>query len=130
MVVYLREGSMDDSIRQALENDKLVDITTTGRKSGRQHTVEVGLRQIDGQLYLSNNPGTRDWAANLLANPECTYHLKQSVQQALKARATPILDETVRRNIFTTLLTTENRMEQLEARMARSHLFKIDLLDT
>ena len=121
---------MDDSIRQALENDKLVDITTTGRKSGRQHTVEVGLRQIDGQLYLSNNPGTRDWAANLLATPECTYHLKQSVQQALKAQATPILDETVRRNIFTTLLTTENRMEQLEARMARSHLFKIDLLDT
>ena len=49
---------MDDSIRQALENDKLVDITTTGRKSGRQHTIEVGLRQIGGQVYLSNNPGT------------------------------------------------------------------------
>ena len=120
---------MDDSIRQALENDKLVDITTTGRKSGKQHTVEVGLRQIDGQIYLSNNPGTRDWAANLLANPEFMYHLKQSVQRALKAQATPIKDETVRRDIFTTLLTKEARMEQLEDRMERSHLFKIDLLE-
>lgn len=121
---------MDDSIKQALENDTLVDITTTGRKSGNQHTVEVGLRQIDGQVYLSNNPGTRDWAANLLTNPEFTYHLKQSVKAPLKAQATPIKDEATRRSIFTTLLSKEARMEQLEARMERSHLFKIDLLDT
>ena len=120
---------MDDNIRQALQNDTLVDITTTGRKSGKQHTVEVGQRQIDGQVYLSNNPGTRDWAANLLTNPEFTYHLKQSVQQALKAQAKPIRDETVRRGVFTTLLAKEGRMEQLEARMDRSHLFKIDLLN-
>ena len=120
---------MDDNIKRALQDDTLVDITTTGRKSGKQHTVEVGQRQIDGQVYLSNNPGTRDWAANLLTNPEFTYHLKQSVQQALKAQATPIRDETVRRDIFTTLLTKEDRMEQLEARMERSHLFKVEFLD-
>jgi hypothetical protein len=120
---------MDDNIKRALQDDTLVDITTTGRKSGKQHTVEVGLRQIDGQLYLPNNPGTRDWAANLLTNSEFTYHLKQSVQQALKAQAKPIRDETVRRGVFTTLLTKEGRMEQLEARMDRSHLFKIDLLN-
>ena len=43
-----------------------------GRKSGKPHRKEVRLRQLDGQLYLSNNPGARDWAANLFANPEFT----------------------------------------------------------
>ena len=47
---------MDERTRQAIARDWLVDITTTGRKSGKQHTVEVLLRQIDGQLYLSNQP--------------------------------------------------------------------------
>ena len=120
---------MDATILDAILNDKLVDITTIGRKSGKAHTIEVGLRQIDGQIYLSNNPGTRDWAANLNALPEFTYHLKQSVKVDLKARATPIHDDATRRQIFTTLLSRENRMEQLEARMTNSHLFKIDLLD-
>ena len=53
------------NIEKAIRNDRLVDITTTGRKSGNQYRKEVRLRQIDGQVYLTNNPGTRDWAANL-----------------------------------------------------------------
>lgn len=120
---------MDANVLDALLNDKLVDITTIGRKSGKAHTVEVGLRQIDGQIYLSNNPGTRDWAANLNARPEFTYHLKQSIKADLQARATPIHDDVIRRQVFTTLLSRENRMDQIEARMTNSHLFKIDLLD-
>ena len=120
---------MDDAVRRDLERDLYVDITTTGRKSGRAHRVEVTCRYVDGQIYLSNNPGPRDWAANLLAHPEFTYHVKQSVKKDFKSRATAIRDPELRRQVFTAFLTKEHRLGQLEARMQRSHLFRADLLD-
>ena len=119
---------MNDRIRLALDSDRLVDITTTGRKTGGQHRIEVGLRHLDGQIYLSNSPGKRDWAANLLAKPEFTYHLKQSTQIDLAVRATPITDAHQRRELLTKILTKEDHLDQLEARMEGSHLFRVDVL--
>jgi hypothetical protein len=45
-------------------------------------------------------PGTRDWFANLLVEPRFTFHLKESVQSDLPARAQPITDLTERRRIL------------------------------
>ncbi len=120
---------MDDAARQALETDRLVDITTTGRKSGKSHRKEVRLRHLDGRIYLSNNPGKRDWAANLFANPEFTYHLKQSVQQDLRARATLVRDVDEKRALLTRILEKEDALDTLDARVAGSHLFRIEVLD-
>ncbi len=120
---------MNPNIRNALENDRLVDITTTGRKTGKPRRKEVRLRQLDGQIYLSNNPGTRDWAANLLANPQFTYHLKQSAHIDLPARATPIRDPHEKRLILSRILEKENALDQLDARVAGSWLFRVDALE-
>ncbi len=120
---------MDDAARKALENDRLVDITTIGRRSGKPSRKEVRLRQLDGQPYLSNNPGARDWAANLFANPEFTYHLKESAQRDLRARATPVRDIDEKRALLTRILEKEDALEQVEARVAGSHLFRIEVLD-
>ena len=120
---------MDDAARQVLETDRLVDIITTGRKSGNPHRKEVRLRQLDGQLYLSNNPGARDWAANLFANPEFTYHLKQSVQRDLRVRATLVRDVDEKRALLTRILEKEDALDTVEARVAGSHLFRIEVLD-
>lgn len=120
---------MDDAARNAIENDRLVDITTTGRKTGRAHRKEVRLRHVDGQLYLSNNPGTRDWAANLLANPEFTYHLKESAQVDLRVRATPVRDPGEKRALLAAILEKEDALGQLDARVAGSWLFRVDVLD-
>jgi deazaflavin-dependent oxidoreductase (nitroreductase family) len=54
--------------------DKLVLLTTTGRRSGRQHTVPLGLVAADdGRLLLfASNMEARtdpDWFANLAADP-------------------------------------------------------------
>ena len=116
----------NDRIRQALDHDTHVDITTIGRKSGRPHRIEVGLRHIDGQIYLSNTPAKRDWAANLLANPQFTYHLKQSDPMDLDAHATPVTDPAEKRARLQTILTKEDHLDQLEGRMAGSHLFRVD----
>ena len=119
---------MNDRIRLALDSDRLVDITTTGRKTGRRHRIEVGLRHLDGQIYLSNSPGKRDWAANLLATPEFTYHLKQSAHLDLAVRATPITDVDEKRELLTRILANEAHLDQLEARMEGSHLFRVDIV--
>ncbi len=79
--------------------------------------------------YLSNNPGPRDWAANLLTHPEFIYHIKQSVKKDSKARATAIRDPEIRLQVFTAFLAKERRIGQLEARTQRSYLFRIALLD-
>jgi len=120
---------MREPIRQALERDTLVDITTTGRKSGRGHRVQVGIRLLDGQVYLTNLPGLRDWTANLLANPEFTFHLKQSTQADIKARATHIHDPVLKRDLLSRMLAREDRLDQLETRMQQSYLFRVELLD-
>ena len=120
---------MDDEARKAIEADRLVDITTTGRRSGNPSRKEVLLRQLDGQVYLSNSPGTRDWAANLLANPEFSYHLKESAQRDLQARATPIRDIDEKRALLTRILEKEDALDSVEDRVAGSHLFRIDIPD-
>ena len=114
------------NIEKAIRNDRLVDITTTGRKSGNQYRKEVRLRQIDGQVYLTNNPGTRDWAANLYAIPQFQYHFKESAEIDAIAVAKPVREESEKRQILYALLEKEGALDQLEARVAGSNLFKID----
>ena len=80
-------------IIKAIYNDRLVDITTTGRKTGYKYRKEVRLRHIEGTVYLTNNPGTRDWAANLYTNPTFEYHFKESAEVNIMAKAIPIKEE-------------------------------------
>jgi deazaflavin-dependent oxidoreductase (nitroreductase family) len=92
-------------IEQALARPSLVDITTTGRRSGRPHRIELVFFNFDGRIYISGMPGPRDWYANLLADPRLTFHLKGGPLKAgpradLPARARPIEDDDERRAIF------------------------------
>ena len=91
---------MDDAVRKALENDLVIDITTTGKKSGKSHRNEIWFHNLDGQIYITGLPERRDWYANMIADPKFTFHLKGSVQADLPARATPIRDKARRREIF------------------------------
>ena len=77
---------MDPEIREQLQEGHRVDITSTGRRSGRPHRIEIGFQNIDGTIYMSGVPGKRDWYANLLANPDFTFHLKR----ALTATSSPV----------------------------------------
>src|SRR5881397_1943765 len=88
---------VDDEISAAMERDRTIDITTTGRRSGRPRRIETWSWPVDGKVYLSGSPGRRDWYANLVVNPGFVYHLKRSVRADLRARARPITDPTERR---------------------------------
>ena len=56
---------MDDTIRKALDTDRLVDITTIGRKTGQPHRIEIGFHWIEDDLFICGTPGPRGWLANL-----------------------------------------------------------------
>jgi deazaflavin-dependent oxidoreductase (nitroreductase family) len=95
---------MDERIARALENDRTIDITTTGRNSGLPRRIEIWRYRYDGRTFLSGSPGTRDWFANLLANPEFRFHLKGSAEADLPAVARPITDEAERREVIRGIL--------------------------
>ncbi len=45
-------------------------VTTTGRRSGRAHTIEIWFALHDGTLYLLSGGGDgSDWVKNIRANP-------------------------------------------------------------
>lgn len=105
---------MDEAVRQALTQDQLIDITTTGRRTGQPRRKEIWFHYLDGRVYITGTPGRRDWYANLVAHPDFTFHLKQSVRRDISARATPITDESRRREIFTRMRALEPRMDHLD----------------
>jgi deazaflavin-dependent oxidoreductase (nitroreductase family) len=116
---------MDERVRQALANDRTIDITTTGRISGLPRRIETWFYRVDDQIYLTGSPGRRDWYANLLANPDFTFHFKQSVGADLPARATPVTDPEERRAIFERILSNLDGTQDLEAWLAGSPLMSV-----
>ena len=83
---------LNANVQEALEKDLIIDITTTGRKSGDARRVEIWFHNLDGILYITGLPGTRGWYANILVDPRMTFHLKETAVADLPALATPITD--------------------------------------
>ena len=78
-------------MQRAIELDRTVD-TITGRKTGQFHRTEKRFHNIDGRLYITGTLGCRDWYANPVATPRCTFHLKHGARGYLNARATLFRD--------------------------------------
>ena len=92
---------IDDRVRRALSRGHLVDITTTGRRSGKPRRIELVFHNIDGRIYISGRPGRRrDWMANLAADPRMTFHLKGAVQADLLARGRVITHRDERERVL------------------------------
>jgi deazaflavin-dependent oxidoreductase (nitroreductase family) len=100
---------MDASVKHALERDRTIDITTTGRRSGQSRRIEIWFQNLGGRIYITGSPGRKSWYANMLAHPEFTFHLKQSARADLPARARPITDEAERRQVFSGILPRVGR---------------------
>ncbi|HEX9634890.1 MAG TPA: nitroreductase/quinone reductase family protein [Candidatus Limnocylindria bacterium] len=115
---------LDDRIRRALSRGHLIDITTTGKRTGLPRRVELVFHNIDGRVYLSGLPGRRSWYANLVAKPRFTFHLKRVVQADLPAMARPIIEPSERRAIMSQVARNWDRND-LEVMMARSPLVEV-----
>ena len=139
---------MRQDVRQALAidasstmEDRTIDITTTGRRSGAPRRIEIVFYRLGDDIYLSGIPGptTRDWLANLAARPEFTLHLKHGVVADLPATATVIGDPAERRRVLAVLAEEFNRCNGpdspwpdavLDEWVARSARAKVTIADT
>jgi F420H(2)-dependent quinone reductase len=94
--------AVDDRVRRALERGHRIDITTTGRTSGRLRRIELVFHNIEGRTFISGRPGwPRGWIANLRANPAMTFHLKGPIATAdLPAHGRVILEREERSRVL------------------------------
>jgi hypothetical protein len=122
-------SALDARVQRALETGRTIDITTTGRMTGRPRRIEIWFHNLDGRLYITGLPGTRGWYANLQAHPEFTFHLKEGVRADLRARATPIVEPVRRRAILAPLLERLGHTAELDTWVRESPLVEVDILE-
>ena len=117
-----------DAIDAALERGHTIDITTTGRRSGKPRRIEIVFHNIEGRIYISGipRPQKRDWLLNLEADPHFTFHLKGRINSDLAATARVIDDETERRRILPHVARAWKRND-LDAMVRYSPLIEVIL---
>lgn len=138
---------MCDDVRQALAigesaniEDRTIDITTAGRRSGQPRRIEIVFYRFEECIYLSGIPGPRkrDWLVNLTADPHFTFHLKHGVVADVPAVATVIIDPSERRRVLANFVEQFNERNgpdspwpraDLEEWVQRSPLAKVDFVD-
>jgi deazaflavin-dependent oxidoreductase (nitroreductase family) len=116
---------------------RTIDITTTGRRSGEPRRLETVFYRFEDSIYLSGLPGDhpRAWLLNLTAQPRFSFHLKHGVVADLPATAAVISDPAQRRRILAPFVEDFNQRygpgsdwpeAVLEEWVARSPLVKVD----
>jgi len=61
---------------EKVANESTVELTTTGRKSGKAHTKPIWFVYDQGHLYLQSGKGGKsDWYQNLKKNPQMTLQI-------------------------------------------------------
>ena len=122
---------MSDATGTALAQDRVIDITTIGRKTGEPRRIEIWFHRLDGRYYITGTPcRPRDWYANLVAHPGFTFHLKESATADLSATARPVTDPAERATVLAGLLAplgalTSKPGQEPEAWVASSPLVEV-----
>ena len=119
---------MNEAIRTALSRGGIIDITTTGRKSGQPRRIEIVFHAIDGRIVISGMPRAekRAWLANVEADPRVTIHLKKDVVADFPGAARVIVDEQERRTLLADVARNWGRTD-LETMVRYSPLIEVVL---
>jgi deazaflavin-dependent oxidoreductase (nitroreductase family) len=119
---------MDDTIRRALDQGQLIDITTRGRTSGAPRRIEIVFHNIDGRIVISGMPRaghTRAWIHNLGADPRIVLHLKGPIAHAdVEGTARVVTDSEERRQLLAGVARNWNRTD-IDAMVAHSPLIEV-----
>lgn len=94
---------MDERTLNALHHSQVIDLTTTGRRTGKPRTIEIFLHEKDGLLFITGMPRadrTRDWIHNITADRRVVVHLKQSIAVKISATARVVTDPDERRPLM------------------------------
>ena len=127
-----RPAAETEAIRRFLARGGLIDITTTGRRTGKPRRIEIVFHNIDGRLVISGQPWrgrTRAWIHNLGADPRLTVHVKGPLTADLPATARVITDPTERRATAEWIVRHAWRQMDLDAMAADSPMIEVTLDD-
>ena len=109
---------LPEDVRRAIEispaagtRERIVDITTRGRRSGRPRRIEIFFYRASGRTYLCSGAGgaATDWYANLMADPHLTVHLKHGVRADLPAHGFPVVDPDERLRVLREIVADLNQ---------------------
>jgi deazaflavin-dependent oxidoreductase (nitroreductase family) len=117
---------MEAAVKDALGKGGIIDITTTGRKTGDARRIEIMFHALDGHVYISGypRPQKRRWLMNLEAHPGFTFHLKETVQADLPATARPITGAAERRTVLSKVALTWGR-DDIDTMVEQSPLVEV-----
>jgi deazaflavin-dependent oxidoreductase (nitroreductase family) len=120
---------MDDTIRRALDRGQVIDITTTGRRTGEPRRLEIVFHNVDGRIVISGMPSrrTRGWIHNLEADPSITLHFKgPEAHGDVKGTARIVTDPVERRTLLEHVARNWNRTD-VDTMVELSPLIEISL---
>ena len=86
---------VNNDVSEALHRSQLIDLTTTGRRSGLPRRIEIFLHDEDGVLFITGMPRRdrkRDWLHNITADPNVIVHLKKGIEADVLATARVVTD--------------------------------------
>jgi deazaflavin-dependent oxidoreductase (nitroreductase family) len=127
VVEVVNEATLSPDITKALDRGGVIDITTSGAKSGKARRIEIVFHNIDGKIFISGLPNfPRSWLANLKANPHFTFHLKGPVKADLPATARVIDQEAERREVLPPIAKVWKRKD-LENMVQTSPLVEVTM---
>ena len=122
---------MDDATRSALSRSQVIDLTTTGRRTGEQRRIEIFLHSVNGQLFITGMPvpgRTRSWIYNVAQDPHVTVHLKGEIVADLPATARVVNDPAERRPLIEAAAKTWGRTD-IDVMVEHSPLIVVTIED-
>ena len=124
-----RDAAETDAIRRFLSRGGLIDITTTGRRSGQPRRIEIVLHDIDGRLVITGHPRhhKRAWLLNLESDPRLTFHIKGPLTADLPATARIITDPAERRATAEWIVSNAWHNQNVDAMTAYSPMIEVTL---
>ena len=66
---------MVDAGLEKVASEKLIHVTTTGRKTRNPHTVELWFAVKNGKVYLSHEGSETDWMKNIENNDQISFEI-------------------------------------------------------
>jgi hypothetical protein len=127
---------MNEEIREALCNDRTIDIITIGAKSRLPRRIEIWFTNVNGRIIICGTPDAkggkgprtpRDWLANLRAHPEFTFCLKESLTIELPAKAVEIVDPEDRKYLMSAPETKwyRDQVDSIEDLLSESPIVEV-----
>ena len=108
--------TLSRELTNRLASTRTIELTTTGRRSGRPRRIEIWWFHFNGKFVISGTPGRRDWLANIRSDNSIVVHVDGG---ELEATAHPIADDGFRRAFFndpqTRWYSTQEALDRLVA---------------